>query len=63
MNAPSVSHAERRAATQQHLAQIDRAWPRLVADSRRPSLAWRLPPAASERDEPALMKLAISCCG
>jgi hypothetical protein len=63
MNLQSVSHAERLAAAKQHLAMTDRAWPSLMADSRRPSLAWNCPEPAPAADEMSLVKLAISWTG
>jgi hypothetical protein len=76
MTVQSVSYAERLVAAKQHLAPspvsarsradeiaADRAWPSLVADSRRPSLAWSSTAAVPEADEASLVKLAISWTG
>ena len=63
MTVQSVSYAERLVAAKQHLAMADRAWPSLVADSRRPSLAWSQPEAVADLDDPTLVKLALSWMG
>lgn len=63
MTAQDVSPAERLMAAKRHLAQADRAWPRLTADSRRPFPAWSSVEPAAEMDETSLEKLAISWTG